>query len=176
MFPHFAIRRGLSRTIRPCRYGKSRSQEVKSDFSLRDAECGSEASRRTIEGGCFMHSSFNHVYFVLTLDALGHPVLAPRTPLCELAKPCRPAVHPRTSSRPLKRSSQDDKKQQGGGKWHQDSGEELQQDRSDELQQEGHVCLGPPWCLACAAWNLAEHRDGQKGNTFVAHSLGLGWS
>ena len=33
-----------------------------------------------------------------------------------------------------------------------------------------------PWCLACAAWNLAKHRGGLSENTFVAHSLGLGWS
>ena len=45
-------------------------------------------------------------------------------------------MHSRTSSRPSKRPSQDDKKRQGGGKWQQDSGEKLQQERGDELQED----------------------------------------
>ena len=67
-------------------------------------------------------------------------MLGARTSLCKQAKRCRPAVLSRTSSRPSKRSSQDDKKLQGGGKLQQklqqDSGDELQQEAGDELQQE----------------------------------------
>ena len=41
-------------------------------------------------------------------------------------------MHSRTSSRPSKRSRQDDKKLEGGGKL-----QKLQQDSGDELRQEG---------------------------------------
>ena len=70
-----------------------------------------------------------------------------RISLCNQSKRCWPAVHSQTSSQPSKRSRQDDKKLQGGGKLQklqQDSGDELrqegdelQQEVGDELQQEG---------------------------------------
>ena len=81
-----------------------------------------------------------HVQLAVTLCALGHAEFGARISLCNQSKRCLLAVHSQTSSRPSKRSRQDDKKLQGGGKLHQklqqDSGDELQQEAGDELQQE----------------------------------------
>ena len=73
-----------------------------------------------------------HVQLAVTLCALGHAVFGARISLCNKSKRSWPAVHSRTSSRPSKRSRQDDKKLQGGGKL-----QKLQQDSGDELRQEG---------------------------------------
>ena len=81
-----ANRRGVSRTVRPCRVRETLSKEFKSDLSLGDAERGSEASRRTIEGGMFPSFEFEPRAFFFTLDALGHPALEAHTPLCKQAK------------------------------------------------------------------------------------------
>ena len=141
-----------------------------------------------------------HVEFAVTLGALGHAVLGARTSLCKQAKRCSPTVHSRTSSRPLKRPCQDDKKQQGGGKWQQDSGEKLQQDSGDELQQEGGeelqqeagdvglkitlfegahtTCLfGSALVLGmrCLESGRAPRRI-EREHLYAAHSPDLGWS
>ena len=157
-------------------------KQLKSDGSLRQSPLNVDVRRRArpLDVASLFHLHLIHVQFAVTLDALGHAVLGARTSLCAQAKRCKPAVHSRTSSRPSKRSRQDDRKLEGGGKL-----QKLQQEAGDELQQEvgdvdlkvtlfvehtQRVCLDPPWCLACAAWNLEKHRGGYHGKTFITHS------
>ena len=85
-------------------------------------------------------SSCDYNQLAVTLCAFGHACLGHAPRCVNMRSGAGQQCIRRTSSQPSKRSRQDDKKLQGGGKLQQklqqDSGDELQQETVDELQQE----------------------------------------